>query len=238
MNPATIAEADGTSAVTVSTGGVAFPADRTISLGFGGTATKGTDYSVDAESLTLTAGQTTVSTTVRAVDDEVTDPDETIEITASLGREQIGTTQTVTIVDDTSRRQPNRPPEAVDDRVETAEDTPVLIDVVANDTDPDGDALQVVAIMAPAHGTATVVTGGMRYVPEPDYHGPDRFTYRVADSSGEMAAASVSVTVLPVNDAPLAVGSIPTQQLEEGGPPSTLEVAPYFEDADGEVLAY
>ena len=238
VNPATIAEAGGLSTVTVSTGGVSFPADQTIALGFGGSATKGTDYSVDAESLTLTTGQTSVSTTVRAVDDAVTDPDETIEITARLGGEQIGTTQTVTIVDDTSRRQPNRPPEAVDDRAETAEDTPVLIDVVANDTDPDGDALRVVAVMAPAHGTATVVAGGMRYVPEPDYHGPDRFTYRVADSSGEMAAASVAVTVLPVNDAPVAVGSIPTQQLEEGGPPALLEVAPYFEDADDEVLTY
>ena len=238
VNPASIVEVDGTSTVTVRTGGVILSEDQTIVLGFGGTATRGADYSVDADSLTLTAGQTTVSTTVRAVDDAVTDPDETIEITATLGGEQIGTTQTVTIVDDTSGKQPNRPPTAVDDRVETAEDTPVLIDVIANDTDPDGDTLRLVAVMAPAHGTATVVAGGMRYVPEPDYHGPDRFTYRVADSSGEMAAASVAVTVLPVNDAPLAVGSIPTQQLEEGGPPATLEVAPYFEDADDEVLTY
>ena len=100
VNPAKIAETDGVSTVTVSTGGVGFPADRTIALGFGGTATKGTDYSVDAESLTLTAGQTSVSTTVRAVDDEVMDPDETIDITATLDGEGIGTTQTVTIVDD------------------------------------------------------------------------------------------------------------------------------------------
>ena len=72
--------------VMVSTGGIGFPADRTIALGFGGSATKGTDYSVDAESLTLTAGQTLVSTTVRAVDDEVMDPDETIDITGDPGR--------------------------------------------------------------------------------------------------------------------------------------------------------
>ena len=99
VNPATIAEAGGLSTVTVSTGGVSFPADQTIALGFGGSATKGTDYSVDAESLTLTAGQTSVSTTVRAVDDEVMDPDETIDITATLDGAGIGTKQTVTIVD-------------------------------------------------------------------------------------------------------------------------------------------
>ena len=238
VNPATIAEAGGLSTVTANTGGVSFPADQTIALGFGGSATKGTDYSVDAESLTLTTGQTSVSTTVRAVDDTVTDPNETIEITATLGGEQIGATQTVTITDETPRKQPNRPPAAVDDQAETAEDTPVLIDVTANDTDPDGDPLRVVAVMAPAHGTATVVAGRLRYVPAPDYNGPDRFTYRVADSDGETAAAAVTVAVVPVNDAPLAVGSIPNQRLEEGGPPATLEVAPYFEDADDTVLTY
>ena len=99
VNPATIAEAGGLSTVTVSTGGVSFPADQTIALGFAGSATKGTDYSVDTESLTLTTGQTSVSTTVRAVDDEVMVPDETIDITATLDGKGIGTSQTVTIVD-------------------------------------------------------------------------------------------------------------------------------------------
>ena len=302
VNPASIAEADGTSTVTVSTGGVTFSDHQTFALSFGGTATKGTDYSVDAESLTLTAGQTSVWTTVRTVDDDDDDPNETIEITAALNGVTVGTTQTLTITDDDGTRsgsetvednepndgndpddtpdpgdtsepgdegsgggeapddggndgdedgdddstkddetppaEPNRAPTAVDDRAETAEDTPVLIDVVANDTDPDGDPLRVVAVMAPAHGTATVVAGRLRYVPAPDYNGPDRFTYRVADSDGETAAAAVTVAVVPVNDAPLAVGSIPNQRLEEGGPPATLEVAPYFEDPDDEVLTY
>ena len=86
--------------MTVSTDGVTFSDDQTFALSFDGSATKGTDYSVDDESLTLTAGQTTVSTTVRAVDDEETDPDETIEITAALDGVTVGTTQTLTIVDD------------------------------------------------------------------------------------------------------------------------------------------
>ena len=302
VNPASIAESEGTASVTVSTGGVTFSDDQTFTLSFAGSATKGTDYSVDAESLMLTAGQTSVSTTVRTVDDDDDDPNETIEITAALNGVTVGTTQTLTITDDEGTRsgsetvednepndgndpddtpdpgdtsepgdegsgggeapddggndgdedgdddstkddetppaEPNRAPTAVDDRAETAEDTPVLIDVVANDTDPDGDPLRVVAVMAPAHGTATVVAGRLRYVPAPDYNGPDRFTYRVADSDGETAAAAVTVAVVPVNDAPLAVGSIPNQRLEAGGPPATLEVAPYFEDPDDEVLTY
>ena len=56
VNPTTIDEYDGTSTVTASTGGTTFLEDQTIALSFGGSATKGTDYSVDAESLTLTAG--------------------------------------------------------------------------------------------------------------------------------------------------------------------------------------
>ena len=99
VNPESIAEPDGTATVTVSTGGVTFSDDQTFTLSFDGSATQGTDYSVDDESLTLTAGQTTVSTTVRATDDELTDPDETIEITAALDGVTVGTTQTVTIVD-------------------------------------------------------------------------------------------------------------------------------------------
>ena len=84
VNPTTIDEDDGTSTVTASTGGTTFLEDQTIALSFGGSATKGTDYSVDDETLTLTAGQASVSTTVRATDDPLTDPNETIEITATL----------------------------------------------------------------------------------------------------------------------------------------------------------
>ena len=100
VNPTTIDEDDGTTTVTASTGGTTFLEDQTIALSFGGSATKGTDYSVDDESLTLTAGLASVSTTVRATDDVLTDPNETIEITATLDGAQFGAQQTVTITDD------------------------------------------------------------------------------------------------------------------------------------------
>ena len=99
-NPTTIDEDDGTTTVTASTGGTTFLEDQTIALSFGGSATKGTDYSVDAESLTLTAGRASVSTTVRTADDVTTEPNETIEITATLDGAQFGDTKTVTITDD------------------------------------------------------------------------------------------------------------------------------------------
>ena len=71
VDPDTIAEADtGVSTVTVSTGGVSFPDDQTITLAFtDSTATLTDDYLVVAATLTLTAGTTSVTTTITAVDD-------------------------------------------------------------------------------------------------------------------------------------------------------------------------
>ena len=100
VSPATIAETGGWSTVTVSTGGRGAAESQTIALDFAGSAIKGTDYRVDADSLTLGRGRSYVSTTLRALDDKLLDPDETIEITATLNGQQIGVTRTVTIADD------------------------------------------------------------------------------------------------------------------------------------------
>ena len=76
------------------------------------------------------------------------------------------------------------------------------------------------------------------YAPEPDYHGPDRFSYTVEDGRGLTASAAVDVTILPVNDPPEAVGVIPDQSLEVGDPPVTIDLMPYFRDRDGDALSY
>ena len=133
----------------------------------------------------------------------------------------------------------NDPPRAVDDAAETPEDTPVTIAVLANDSDADGDTLTVLEASAPAHGTASLTdTGTVEYTPEPDYHGSDRFTYVVGDGPSLTAQAAVEVTVLAVNDPPLATGVIPDQTLEAGAGPALLDLGPFFEDRDGDELGY
>ena len=132
----------------------------------------------------------------------------------------------------------NDAPDAVDDDAETLEDEPVIVDVLANDTDVDGDPLRIVSATAPAHGSATVAAGGVRYAPDLNYHGLDSFDYTIADPGGLTDTATVTVTVLPVNDAPEAVGVIPEQALEEGGESLTLDLSLYFTDVDGDVLTY
>ena len=76
------------------------------------------------------------------------------------------------------------------------------------------------------------------YTPEPNFYGTDRFTYVVSDGAGGTATGMVEMTVLPVNDAPEAVGAIPDVTLEEGGEPVIVELARYFADADGDALSY
>ena len=87
-NPGSIAEAGGTSMVTVSTAsGSTFPDAQTIRLDLSGTATQGPDYTIDSTALTLPAGvgqdPSSVTTTVRAQDDPIDDDGETVVLAAS-----------------------------------------------------------------------------------------------------------------------------------------------------------
>ena len=100
----------------------------------------------------------------------------------------------------------NDAPTPADDSVSTPEDTPITIDVLANDTDPEGDALTVTAVTSPVHGTAAVNTeeNAVDITPDLNYNGTFTFTYTVSDGNGGTAEATVTVTVTPVNNAPVA----------------------------------
>jgi VCBS repeat-containing protein len=95
----------------------------------------------------------------------------------------------------------NDPPVAVDDNATTKADTPVDINVTANDYDTDGDIdTSTVTIQTDAsHGTTDVdpVTGVVTYTPDPGYTGPDSFTYTVNDDGGATSnVATVAITVV------------------------------------------
>jgi hypothetical protein len=98
------------------------------------------------------------------------------------------------------------PPMAVDDEASTEEDVAEVINVVANDIDPDGngDALTVQSTTAPLNGSVVISADGkeVTYTPDDDFNGIDIFTYVVANPSGAQDTAMVTVTVTPENDAP------------------------------------
>jgi len=98
----------------------------------------------------------------------------------------------------------NDPPIAEDDKASTDEESPVSIDVLVNDSDPDGDALIIEAVTSPEHGSVDNHGTSLTYTPDPDFSGTDTLTYSVSDGNGGTGTATVIITVNPTNDAPLA----------------------------------
>ena len=99
----------------------------------------------------------------------------------------------------------NTAPTAVDDATTTAEGTAVDIDVVANDTDLEGDTLQVTSVTMPSNGTAVIKSGSattITYTPNTGFHGSDSFTYVASDGNGGTDTGTVTVTVTAVDDEP------------------------------------
>ncbi|MBM5046101.1 tandem-95 repeat protein, partial [Vibrio parahaemolyticus] len=96
----------------------------------------------------------------------------------------------------------NDAPVAKDDTAITDEDTPVMIDVLPNDTDVDGDKLSIQSATVPeAQGKVEIVDGKLVFTPAENFNGDAEITYTVTD--GQLTdEAKVTVTVNPVNDAP------------------------------------
>jgi subtilisin len=91
----------------------------------------------------------------------------------------------------------NHAPTASDDTTTTAFNTAVTVNVLKNDSDPDGDPLTISAIGTPANGTAALSGTNIRYTPTAGFQGTDSFSYTVDDGRGATASAIVAVTVQP-----------------------------------------
>jgi hypothetical protein len=89
----------------------------------------------------------------------------------------------------------NLPPDAVDDHGQTLKDAALTIDVLANDSDPDGDELSTTGVTPPQNGTARVnADGSITYTPASGYVGPDAFTYTASDGQeDDIAVVTVDV---------------------------------------------
>jgi hypothetical protein len=123
----------------------------------------------------------------------------------------------------------------VDDAATTDEDVPVTVDVLSNDSDPDGDTVSVTAASAPAHGSATVNPGGtVTYTPNPGFSGTDSFTYTITDGNGGFDTATVTITVDPVNDAPVAGDDVAATDEDT---PVTVDVLANDSDPEGDPLS-
>jgi subtilisin family serine protease len=97
------------------------------------------------------------------------------------------------------------PPIAIPDDVTAFEDTPIEIDVLANDRNPVSGTLQLVGLSIPLHGRVVLSPDGKAsYFGATNYFGDDTFTYVVQNDSGAKAFGTVTIHVTPVNDPPIA----------------------------------
>ncbi|MCP4536737.1 MAG: tandem-95 repeat protein, partial [Chloroflexi bacterium] len=90
---------------------------------------------------------------------------------------------------------PNNSPVAKDDAAKTDESTAVVVDVLANDSDVDGDILIVDSVTQPANGTVVNNATDVTYTPNMHFSGEDSFMYTVSDGNGGEDTAIVIVNV-------------------------------------------
>ncbi len=135
---------------------------------------------------------------------------------------------------------PDSAPSANDQAVTTDEDTSKAI--VLTGSDPEGQPLTFSITGNPAHGTLSAVvpidatSASITYTPNADYNGADSFQFKVNDGSTDSLDGTVSVTVNPINDPPLADAG-PDQALN-GGVTVMLDGSGSFDPDVGDTLSY
>ncbi|WP_341907400.1 Ig-like domain-containing protein [Fluviicola taffensis] len=222
----TIAEnAAGVATLTATLSNVATTA-TTITIGYTGTATNGTDYTPSSVTITIPAGSTTGTVTIDPIDDISIEGNETViaditNVTGGNGATESGTqTATVTILEDDAA------PTANDDIVATplTEDgANGIVSILINDTDPNGNpsaptngggqfvidmdpvtaGVQTSIITTDGTWTYNPVTGDVTFDPATNFNGTATVTYQLCDPSNACDNAIISFVVSPVNDAPI-----------------------------------
>jgi len=129
----------------------------------------------------------------------------------------------------------NQPPVAVNDTESTDEDTAVIVNILGNDSDPDGDDINVCMQTGdgePSNGSVSVNSiGTITYTPDSGFVGTDSFTYTICDEDGEMDQATVTITIISTNVPPIAVND--SENTDEGTA-VTIDVLNNDSDSNGD----
>ncbi|MEZ5534645.1 MAG: Ig-like domain-containing protein [Thiolinea sp.] len=147
-------------------------------------------------------------------------------------------TATVTVVvEDNSTGGSNTAPVATDDTVNAEPDKQVPVDVLNNDSDPDGDTLIIESVdnQSQQGGSLSISYGKVLYTPPAGFKGTDSFSYTISDGNGGKATATVTVVVgdsAPVSDLNAADDSVATKVDTS----VTIDVLSNDSDPDGDVV--
>ena len=110
-----------------------------------------------------------------------------------------------------------------------------MIDVLANDTDSDGDTLTIISVTQASNGTVTITPGGVTYTHDGSATSLDSFTYTVSDGNGGTAIGVVSMTIgTGANNVPVAVDDFGNA---DAGASVSIDVLANDTDADGDTLS-
>ncbi len=127
----------------------------------------------------------------------------------------------------------DEPPVAVDDTASATEDgSAVTIDVLTNDSDPEGMQLNLDSVTQPANGSAAIVGTNVEYTPNAGYYGTDSFTYTVSDQSSNSSVGNVVVNVAADSDPTVQTGTIGIQFVAIDGGGERITLSDYFTDPD------
>ena len=212
-----------------------------VEVGPGGTATLGTYADPNGDTLALTLDGELTRGTIALTDGQVTstarrDAAPGTDVVRYTVRDTRGgqtpgsVTVTVTV---------NRPPTAVNDDagdVTASKGGRVEVDVVANDTDLDGDELRIARVIGTHHGTVQVEETKRRtlvFTYADDFAGTEEISYVVTDGQYESTA---TLTVTVVNDAPVAKDDTHLAPVKIGGN-ATIDVLGNDIDANGDALS-
>ncbi|RYX78251.1 tandem-95 repeat protein, partial [bacterium] len=202
-----------------------------VTFTIGGTATSGADYTPLVTSVTIPAGQTSVTLAVPVLDDNINEGNETVILTmnALTSNTLITAITTPAIVN----IRDNRAPVASSPAVTTNEDTPVNGTITA--TDADGDPLTFTTTTPPTNGTVVLRPDGTyTYTPNANFNGTDSFVVTVSDGKGGTTTVSINVTVTPVNDVPVATTPVNLTTTKNTPVSGKIDAI----DIDGDPLTY
>lgn len=135
----------------------------------------------------------------------------------------------------------NRPPNAAGDDVTVLERGTAVVDVLGNDSDPDGDRLTLISVGSPSLGTVALAGVDVRYT-APNVGGSTEFTYTVGDRKGATDRGTVHVLVVGVNSAPSFLAGA-DQVVPEGSGPAVVpgwarDISPGPPDEEGQRLTF
>ncbi len=128
----------------------------------------------------------------------------------------------------------NLPPLARDDVASTTPGQPVLIAILANDMDGNGDPLQLTGLSMPANGAVSIDgLNQVTYTPAAGFAGTDSFTYTISDGAGGTATGRVTVQVQAANAAPTAAADSVTTYVNTA---VTIPVLANDSDPNGDAI--